>query len=44
MKTKKLTKTAENFIRYSFNGNGIYHTTSYGSKRYNLSTILHLQS
>ena len=34
MKTK-LTKTAENFLRYYFSGNGIYHTTSYGSRRYN---------
>jgi hypothetical protein len=33
MKTK-LTKTAENFLRYYFKGNGIYHTTSYGSRRY----------
>lgn len=33
MKTK-LTKTAENFIRYYFNGNGIYHTTTYGSMSY----------
>jgi hypothetical protein len=33
MKTK-LTKTAENFLRYYFKGNGIYHTTSYGSRCY----------
>jgi hypothetical protein len=39
MKTK-LTKTAENFLRYYFKGNGRYYVTEYGSRQYRKTDYL----
>lgn len=30
----KISKTAKDFIKYEFHGNGQYHTTEYGSRAY----------
>lgn len=34
---EKLSKTIENFLKYSYNGNGKYYTYSKGGQRYNQS-------
>ena len=44
MKTTKLSKRTENFLNYSYKGNGKYYWWEQGSRHYNMSFFNHFQS
>lgn len=37
----RISKTAEDFLKYGFKGDGRYHLYCYGSRKYNLTTFSH---